>query len=112
MDYNFNNPTSAASFQNRLENMIKMLKGKFKEYVRFNKYISNIKFICSSWKRFFIFLTTHSDPRNGFLHIGPNNCGSAPASEVIFFTSISKMKYANFEFSSWRRFFLLHSRRF
>jgi len=34
------------------------------------------------WKQFFVFITTHSDPRNGYLHIAPNNAGAVPASEV------------------------------
>lgn len=34
------------------------------------------------FRRFSVFISTHSDPITGDLHIGPNNCGSALITDV------------------------------
>ena len=47
-----------------------------------NKKCASFNCSCS---RFYIFITTHSNPTTGFLHMAPGNCGSIPVSEVLFF---------------------------
>ncbi|KIM38491.1 hypothetical protein M413DRAFT_76005 [Hebeloma cylindrosporum] len=36
-----------------------------------------------SSSQFMVFITSHSDPTSGYLHIGPNNVGSVPVEEVF-----------------------------
>jgi len=74
-------------FETRLDKMLCFFEsgGDFKEYIDFSLVFSNTDLLWSiRWSQFFVFITTHSDPTNGFLHIGPNNVGAVPPNEVRF----------------------------
>ena len=47
------------------------------------------------WTRFFVFITSHSDPTNGFLHIAPNNAASVPMDEVCKLILYCLIGFAN-----------------
>ncbi|KIM40990.1 hypothetical protein M413DRAFT_28089 [Hebeloma cylindrosporum] len=67
LDFNFDD-VPHNDFETRLNNMLDAFDetGEFWE-----------------WSQFMVIVTTHSDPTNGFLHIGPNNVGSVPVQEML-----------------------------
>ncbi|KJA23358.1 hypothetical protein HYPSUDRAFT_137783, partial [Hypholoma sublateritium FD-334 SS-4] len=67
IDFDLSSPEEIANFQGRMDNLLNQLK----------------KPLFKRFTRFCVFITTHSDPITGYLHIGPNHCGSAPLEEVF-----------------------------
>lgn len=85
IDFNFKG-LNVQDFIARLDTMLDRfengdLKGYFFPFV----FVFFKKNCIARCLRFFVFVTTHSDPATGFLHIAPLNCESMPVWEVFFF---------------------------
>jgi hypothetical protein len=74
-------------FESRLNAMLVAFekKGPFEECVSITLIIMRLIFVLLRWTQFMVFITTHSDPETGYLHIMPKNGGSAPVQDVNHF---------------------------
>lgn len=90
LDFHFDD-VPQNDFESRLNAMLAAFekKGPFEEYVSITLIIMRLIFVLLRWTQFMVFITTHSDPGTGYLHIMPKNGGSVPVQEVnLFFFSL------------------------
>ena len=72
-------------FESRMDAMLAAFekKGAFEEYVSITFIVLRLIFlVLLRWTQFMVFITTHSDPDTGYLHIAPKNGASVPVQEV------------------------------
>ncbi|KAF8800473.1 hypothetical protein BYT27DRAFT_7117398 [Phlegmacium glaucopus] len=71
VNLNFSFQSSDNDFESRLNTMLDRFE------------FGDLKEPYDPWCRFLIFITSHSDPNTGYIHIGPNNIGSVPIEELL-----------------------------
>ena len=81
MDFNLDD-VPQNDFAYHFSNMLDRLEtGDLKRYINICLIILMLIYLFR-WSQFMVFITSHSDPETGYLHLGPNNIGSVPVKEV------------------------------
>lgn len=89
IDFNIASGIERQSLSERLENLDALFEsGELQRLVR-KAYATAAGLTLPRFRRFFVFLSTHSDPERGDLHIAPGSQASAPSEQVKFLRDTS-----------------------
>lgn len=103
VDFNFGSIPEIQSFYERFETLADLFEsGELQRWAN-NEYVIVTAKIPPRFRRFFVFLGTHSDPLRGDLHITPGNQFSATAEQVK--PSSLNFAYENYNEAIGHRFF-------